>query len=526
MDISIILMIVGWIFVLVWVPLVVLSQRKIHPKALFVLFFAELWERFSFYGMRALLILYMVGVIFKELAKPEAEIEIEALGVYGAYGALVYAAPVLGGYLADKIMGFRKAILVGGIFMVFGHFFMAFEGSRVLFFGALALIIVGNGFFKPNLTSFLGTFYEKNDKRKDGAFTIYYMGVNIGAFLAPLTCGFLGEKVSWFWGFGLAGIGMLAGLIVFWVSMKSYADKGLEPPEQQEKPRVIGNWNMAQIVVVIGSVLTVPIFSMLLNINDTMSIVLLVISAGILGFLLFTALRQKDKKDKQRLIVVIVLFFFHTLFWALFEQAGGSLTLFAKDYVNRMVLGGEIPTSVFQSLNPLFIMLLAPLFSWIWIKTAEKGIEPRTPIKFLLGLGQLALGFLIVIIGAKFFPDMDAKVPLIFLVGMYFFHTTGELSISPVGLSMVTKLSPIKIVGFVMGAWFLSISLAHEMAVAIGKQTAKAKEATGDTLPTALDKLNGYADVYAFWGVFVVIGAGIVLFALSFVLKRWMNGIN
>lgn len=533
MDFAFWLMIGGWIFVLIWVPFVVFTQRKVHPKALFVLFFAELWERFSFYGMRALLTLYMVAEIFKILGEEKAQIE--ALAVYGSYGALVYAAPVLGGLLADRVMGFRKAIILGGALMALGHFAMAFEGNVLIFFAALGLIIVGNGFFKPNISSFLGEFYEKNDIRKDGAFSIFYMGVNIGAFLAPLTCGWLGNSFGWFWGFGLAGVGMVAGLIVFWLfslSGETFGDKGKNPPKQEDKPKVFLGLTLMQLLVIVGSLAAVPIMASLLKVNEFTKIGMVTVGLGLaavmIGLSIYKVIQGGDqKKEGLRLLVVCVLFFFHMIFWALFEQAGGSLTLLAEKYVNREVFGTEIPTAMFQSLNPLFIMLLAPVFSWLWMKLRKKDMEPAAPFKFSAGLLQLALGFLVIVVGAKMFVSADMfespqdKVPLIFLVLMYFLHTTGELSISPVGLSLVTKLSPGKIVGFVMGFWFLSISLAHEVAATLGELAASPEEGASD-----LTALNTYADVYTTWGVYLVGGAAVLLFLLSFLLKRWMQGIK
>lgn len=517
MDFALGLLIFGWIFVAVWIPVVVFSQRKVHPRALFTLFFAELWERFSFYGMRALLTLYMVKVLFESMAGGEADVR--ALGIYGAYGAMVYLAPVIGGMIADRLLGFRRAVLLGGIFMALGHFVLAFEGSQLLFFASLGFIIVGNGFFKPNISSFLGTFYDQNDPRKDGAFTIFYMGVNIGAFLAPLTCGYLGERVDWSIGFGLAGIGMLIGLIAFWRNMKHFDDKGLPPdPELLEKPSPIGlsmNWT-----VILGCFLAVPLFAFLLNHNEFTSVILFVMGIGTLGYLLYTSF-QEEKSAGQRLWVVIVLFFFHMIFWALFEQAGGSLVLFADRVVDRMVFGSEIPASVFASVNPLFIMLLAPVFSWIWVKLNQAKKEPSTPMKFFLGLAQLALGYLILVLGAKMI-GVGGMVPMIFLLLMYLFHTTGELSLSPVGLSMVTKLSPKKIVGFVMGFWFLSISFAHEVAGQLGKLAANVDV---DTASSA-EILSGFTDVYMTWGVYVVGGAALVLLAMVPTLRKWMHGIH
>ena len=416
MNVAFWLMTIGWIFVLVWIPIVIAANRNEHPKALFICFFAEMWERFSYYGMRALLTLYMTKVLFESLGEKEAEVQ--ALSIYGSYTAMVYLSPVIGGIIADRIFGFRKAVLFGGILMMLGHFAlalegMAFEGSMPLFFGALALIIIGNGYFKPNISSLLGTFYTKDDPRKDGAFTIFYMGVNIGAFLSTLTCGYVGETYSWHYGFGLAGIGMLIGLIVFYVMGPSaFGEKGLEPaPEQASKAAFMGL--SSNTLVYLGSVLAIPICASLLNVDEAMSSVLLLITFGIIGYLLYTAMTAKDKEEGQKLLVVIVLFFFHAVFWALFEQAGGSLTLFAEKNVDRMVMGSEIPTSIFQSLNPFYIMLLAPVFSWIWIKLNKSGNEPSTPMKFVLGLAQLALGFAIIVAGAKTVSYTHLTLPTI-----------------------------------------------------------------------------------------------------------------
>lgn len=515
MSLTLGLMIFAWIFVVIWIPFVILTQRKVHPKALFTLFFAELWERFSFYGMRALLILYMTKVLFESMGQAEADTK--AYGIYGAYGALVYGMPVIGGMLADRILGFRRAILFGGIMMAIGHFVLAIE-NPILFYTALAFIIVGNGFFKPNISSFLGKFYDANDPRKDGAFTIFYMGVNLGAFLAPLTCGYLGETYGWHWGFGLAGLGMLVGLIVFWGNMKNFKQEGMVPVEIKNK-KILG---MNPSLVVLGAaVLLVPLSAMMLNLNEYLLYILITLGVVIIGYLIIHALvLSKDKKEGQRLLVVVVLFFFHMLFWALFEQAGGSLTLFADRNVDRVVFGSEIPTSIFQSVNPMFIILLAPVFSWFWLKLNKAGREPSTPLKFVLGLFQLGLGFAIIVLGAKLFAT-ESMVPLIFLVLMYLFHTMGELSLSPIGLSMVTKLSPVKIVGFVMGAWFLSISFAHELAAGLGKLTA----APEDDAPASVT-LELFSGVYLTWGVYVVLGAAALLALLVPLLRKWMHGIH
>jgi POT family proton-dependent oligopeptide transporter len=519
MDLGLGLLIFGWVFVLIWVPLVVMSQRKVHPKALFTLFFAELWERFSFYGMRALLILYMTKVLFDQISQGEADAR--AYGIYGAYNALLYAAPVVGGMLADRLVGFRRAIMLGGVMMALGQFTLATNASFMpgewIFFMGLGLLTVGNGFFKPNISSFLGTFYDKNDKRKDSAFTIFYMGINIGAFLAPLTCGYLGETYDWSLGFLVAGIGMLLGIIVFWRNMSKYEDQGNPPDMAYLKEKVFMGLNR-EVLMILGALAIIPVFALLINAEKVTNIILLVSGIGILGYIIVSALRSEDKEEGQRLLVFLVLFFFHMIFWALFEQAGGSINILTDRYVDRH----GIPASVFQSLNPLYIILLAPVFSWIWARLSKTGREPRTPMKFFYGLLQMAIGYFIIVLGARTVISGNQElIPIFFLVFMYFFHTTGELSLSPVGLSVVTKLSPAKIVGFVMGSWFLSIAFAHKIAGELGKIIASPGEGAD-----AVTAVKAFSDVYLTWGVYVVLGAAVLLLLLSPVLKRWMHGVH
>lgn len=521
MDFGLVLLIVGWVFVLIWVPLVVLSQRKIHPKALFTLFFAEMWERFSFYGMRAFLILYMTAELFDHLSQGESDSR--SYGIYGAFNALLYAAPIVGGMLADKLIGFRRAVITGGIFMALGQFMLATNAAmgsqQVMFFSGLGLLAVGNGFFKPNISSFLGTFYDRNDSRKDGAFTIFYMGINIGAFLAPLTCGYLAREVHYSLGFLAAGLGMLLGIIVFWRNMKNYEDKGNPPDMAVLKQKVFG-FLSKEWAVIVGAVVSVPVFALLIDAEKITDIILLVAGIGIIGYLLYTSFTSEDKAEGQRLLVFIALFMFHMIFWTLFEQAGGSLNILTDRYVMKH----GIETSQFQSVNPLFIILFAPLFTWIWGQLNKKGMEPRTPIKFFLALLQMALGYFIIVLGAKsVLADVNngAMIPIIFLVLMYMFHTTGELSLSPVGLSVVTKLSPAKTVGFVMGSWFVSIAFAHKIAGELGKQIALPGEGADKA-----SELQAFISVYTNWGVYVVLAAALVLLLLSPLLKKWMHGVN
>ena len=378
--------------------------RHDHPKGLYLLFFVEMWERFSYYGMRALLMLYMVNAL-----KFSTE---RAGSIYGYYTGLVYLTPLLGGYLADRYLGPRKAILIGGILMALGHFAMAFP-PLPFFYSALGLLIIGNGFFKPNISTIVGQLYEKNDPRKDSGFTIFYMGINLGALFSPLICGYLGEKIGWHWGFGAAGVGMVFGLLVYlWGQKKLLGEIGVRPPggkrvgQEQQEPLT--------------------------------------------------------REDKHRIAAIFIFAFFVIFFWSAFEQAGSSLTLFADQDTNRMIplINWEMPASWFQSVNPFFIILLAPIFSGMWINLAERDREPPTPVKLAMGLGLLSMGFVVMIAAAAVYQE-SGPVSLAWLLAVYLLHTLGELCLSPVGLSVVTKLSPTRFLSLMMGIWFASSSLAN-----------------------------------------------------------------
>lgn len=524
MDVTLIALIVAWVICIIWVPLVVSANRKTHPKALFILFFAEMWERFSYYGMRTLLTLYMVKVMFIDLG---ADADPKALAIYGSYTSMVYLFPIFGGIIADKFFGFRRSILFGGILMSLGHFALAVMGfvdetNTTLFFLSLALIIVGNGYFKPNISSFLGKFYDEDDDRKDSAFNIFYMGINVGALLSTMTVGYVGETINWHLGFGLAGIGMLIGLFVFWLNQDALGDEGLVHEEFDNDNRIMGlSTNRA---ILIASLLSIPIFATLLGQNDIFSSILMVIGIGIFSFLIYDGYRMIASGDKvhgQRMWVIVVLALFNVIFWALFEQAGGSLTIFADKFVNREMFGTLIPASTLQSFNALFIVLLAPAFAWLWRTLRKTGNEPSTPMKFVFGLLFLALGFYVIVLASSGLVE-GAKVGLIFLMLMYLFHTVGELCLSPIGLSMITKLSPGRMVGFMMGVWFLSFSLANKLAGKIGEWTS-AEFVEGNT---GLQEMGNYTNAYMNWGVWVVVGSALILLIMNPILKKWMNGIH
>ena len=442
-------------------------ERLGHPSGLFFLFFAELWERFSFYGMRALLVLYLVDELFKDLADGRDV----AYEIYAAYGSLVYFTPAIGGMVADRLIGHKNSIMLGALLMCIGHFTMAFQ-SEVIFYMSLGLLIIGNGFFKPNISTMVGGLYEQGDVRRDAGFTIFYLGINLGAFIAPLICGWLAARYGWHYGFAAAGIGMAVGMIVFWYGGITgvYGDQGEQPAEFQTK--VFKGFNVRHIVYAL-SFAFVPVFALLVQFNQ------LVVfgETGLLSFLLLALLflvtvyvayvcATSDSITRDRLIVVAVLTFFVTVFWAFFEQAGSSLTLFAEEQVNLVGLSAAQTNSI----NPGYIILLAIPFSMMWQWLEAKNCNPNTMIKFGLGILQLGLGFLVFALSSRFMGD-DGRVSMMFLMIGYLFITSGELFLSPIGLAKVTELSPAKLVSFMMGVWFLSSSFAHYIAGYIAKLT-------------------------------------------------------
>jgi len=526
------LMGVAWLGVIIWVGIVIFTNRKIHPGALFLLFFAELWERFSYYGMRALLVLYMVDqVVLGDATDTMTGMGYSkemAYAVYAAYGAMVYATPVIGGLLAERVLGYRKAIIWGGVLMALGHFAMAIEDENV-FFIALAMLILGNGFFKPNISSFVGKFYAEGDPRRDGGFTIFYMGINIGAFLTPLTCGVIGQDpdYGWHYGFGLAGIGMVLGLIVFLVGlgMGVFKDQGYEPVGKNadgsakvapKRTGWIGPISLNEILIYVGSLAAIPLVYLLLNHGDVLDYILGGISIGGLIALLVMAFTQESTQSRDKLLVIFILFLFTALFWTFFELAGSAISLFTEENVDKTLFGEEQPTSLFQSVNPLFIIFFAPLFSFMWSALAKAKMEPSTPLKFAIGVLLLGLGF--VILGISGGSATEGMVPVMYLILGYLLHTLGELCVSPVGLSLVTKLSPVKVVGFVMGIWFLSSSIAHQAGKFIATETASEGLSAVETLPK-------YTEVFMDVG-YVALGASVVLFGLAPLLKKMMHGVR
>ena len=492
-----------------------------HPKGLFVCFATEMWERFSYYGMRALLILY--------LTKHWEFTDATSYLIYGAYTSLVYIMPVFGGMLADQILGSKKAVTYGAILLVFGHLGMTVESNEQIFYLSLALIVSGVGFLKPNISTMVGALYEEGDPRRDSGFTIFYMGINIGAFTATLLCGYLGEEIGWAYGFGAAGIGMLLGLFIFLWGQK-YLEGLAEPPSNKYMTKVNGisyeNW------AYISGVVMVLVTWFLVQNSQLVGQLLGGFGVIFIGAWLLYALLKCAPEERDRLIVVGILILFSLIFWALFEQAGSSLNILTDRGVDRVIFGWEVPASMFQSLNAGFIFTIAPLFALLWIALAKRNMEPSTPIKFSIGIVLVGLGFLALVYGMNSSEGLQTGV--IWIVLIYLLHTLGELCLSPVGLSSVTKLSPQRIVGFMMGMWFFASAAGNYVASLIAKGTAgdpvlkiaeriyfQVMNLPEDTF--TFNQKNGFMDVYTDVGL-IAIGCGIFLAIITPLLRKLMHG--
>ena len=480
-----------------------------HPKGLFVCFATEMWERFSYYGMRALLILY--------LTKHWEFTDATSYLIYGAYTSLVYIMPVFGGMLADQILGSKKAVTYGAILLVFGHLGMTVESNEQIFYLSLALIVSGVGFLKPNISTMVGALYEEGDPRRDSGFTIFYMGINIGAFTATLLCGYLGEQVGWAYGFGAAGIGMLFGLIIFLWGQK-YLEGLAEPPSNKYLQKMNGisyeSW------AYISGIFMVLVTWFLVQNSQLVGQLLGGFGAIFIGAWLLYALFRCAPDERDRLIVVGILILFSLIFWALFEQAGSSLNILTDRGVNRVIFGWEVPASMFQSLNAGFIFTIAPLFAMLWIGLAKRNMEPSTPIKFSIGIILVGLGFLALVYGMRSSEGLQTGVFWIILI--YLLHTLGELCLSPVGLSSVTKLSPQRIVGFMMGMWFFASAAGNYVAGLIARATASDSSGVSNDVFDLTQK-QSFMDVYTDVGL-MAIGCGIFLAILNPILKKLMHG--
>lgn len=437
-----------------------------HPKGLKVLFFTEMWERFSYYGMRAILILFMLT----DTAKEGLGLSVETAGaIYGMYTAGVYLLTLPGGWIADNILGQRNAIWYGGISIMIGHALLAIPGVPVIFYIGLCFVAIGTGLLKPNISSIVGDLYPDKDAKRDAGFSIFYMGINLGSILGQTAVAYFGEKVNWHLGFSLAAFGMLAGLIQFKVSQNHLGDIGLKPKvdtkikseEPSNKPMAIA------LVVILISFLTFLQMSgfidMFTAVGFANGVGYLIVTVILFFFLYVIVAGGLSVVEKKQVFVIFLLFVGAAMFWAGFEQAGSTLNLFAYEHTNRFLFGWEIPAGWLQSINPLFIVIFAPIVGALWVKLAAKNLNPKTPVKFAIGLFLLGVGFLVMFFAAQIVVT-GTQVGMTWLILTYFLHSIGELTLSPVGLSATTKLAPRKYYSQMMGVWFVGASLGNLIA--------------------------------------------------------------
>lgn len=468
-----------------------------HPKGLYMLFFAEMWERFSYYGMRAILIFYLTQHWLFSDSKSNL--------IYGAYTSLVYITPVLGGYLADRYLGQRKAVLFGGILLAIGHSLMAVEGTGGqndptinVFWAALAFIIVGSGFLKANISVMVGQLYKLTDIRRDGAYTIFYMGINVGAALGTILVAYLGQTIGWGWGFGLAGIGMLAGLVVFVLGKAALNGAG-------EAPKLLGK-SKELTLYGIGFAAVAVIWG-LVQYQDVIQGLLAFSGVALLGYVLYESFKL-PKEPRERMFAILFLISLNPIFWGLFEQAGGSMNLFTDRFVDR----GGVPAGIFQSINPIYIILLAPLFAALWQWLGRKGKEPSAPAKFGIAIVQMGFANLVLVWGAEAF-GVAVMTPVYLVFLYYLLATTAELCLSPVGLSAMNRLAPKFLASLIMGAWFYMTAVGNFVAGKIG-------EATGGH-DGQMSK-QGLLDVYELFG-WIALGVGVAVLLVSPIVKKWMH---
>lgn len=584
--------VVTGILVTVLTMIPVIRQFRSHPRGLLVLFFAEMWERFSYYGMRALLIFYLTQhFLFSDS---------EAQGLYGAYTSLVYLTPLIGGILADRYLGTRKAVAFGALLLVAGHLLMAYEGQpakQVLSYNgasypllvegrgsqrqvmievagaprffhagkdgaliidgyegsetlpnrleegayeiklqsrdaaatnslylALSLIILGVCYLKPNISAIVGQLYEANDPRRDPGFTLYYYGINLGAFWASILCGLLGQTVGWWAGFGLAGIGMALGWLVF-VLGKPLLDGHGEPPDpaRLKAPVTSGlSFISREGVIYLLSIAGLGLLWLIVQRHELVGYLLLVSSLLVIGYLIYLMRTVLTAVESQRIILALILISAAVMFWTLFEQAGSSLNQFANRNTELSIFGVSLEASQTQSFNAGFILLLAPIFSALWAFLGRRGADLSAPLKFSLALMQVGLGFLVLVYGASY-AGVDHKVPLIFLMLAYLLHTTGELFISPVGLSQMTKLATATLISTLMAVWFLSSAWAQWLGALVAKLTAT-KTVAGQVLDPA-QSLARYSEVFYDIGLYAI-GLGVLLMLFSRLLNKLAHGVK
>ncbi|MFT4855313.1 MAG: POT family proton-dependent oligopeptide transporter [Algoriphagus sp.] len=504
-----------------------------HPKGLMTLFFTEMWERFSYYGMRALLILFMTTAVFDGGLGFDDK---TSGAIYGLYTMGVYLLALPGGWLADRLFGLKQSVWYGGIIIAFGHFTMALPGVVKLFsssevekvalttfdtnsfFLGLILIVLGTGLLKPNISSIVGQLYPAGSSKRDAGFSIFYMGINIGGFIAPIICGTL-ATYDWHLGFGVAGLGMVFGLFQYRMTsntLEGLGDKPIFVTEAEKSGNKKLKINTSIILAVLAAVIAI-LFTGVIPIDvsaiaGASGTVIAIVAFGFLGYVM--AFGGLDKGDRNKVGVIAILFLFSAMFWSGFEQAGSTLNLFGERFTDRMVLGWEIPASYFQSINSLFIIIFAPFFGALWVWLGRRNLEPSSPLKFTFGLILLGVGFLIMYFAAKIAASGDLAAPT-WLIMTYMIHTFGELSLSPVGLSLVTKLAPKNYGGQMMGIWFLSVALGNLFAGLI------AGEASGGSEEALAQMPDQYMLI-----VYTVMGSAILLFLLKPVIKKMMGEVH
>jgi POT family proton-dependent oligopeptide transporter len=480
-----------------------------HPRGLSTLFFTEMWERFSYYGMRALLLLYMTA----PLAAGGMELDTATGGaIYGLYTSMVYMMTLPGGWVADRLIGQRRAVLYGGILISCGHFSMAVPSTTTFYLG-LFLIVIGTGLLKGNVSVIVGALYRKDDNRRDAGFSIFYMGINLGAFIAPLVCGYLGQKITWHAGFAAAGVGMLIGVVQYVLGGRYLGEAG-KYPAPAESPEAARALRLRTSIVAIALMAAVVAFAVASytgaltitpkQVSDAAGYGLLIVTVAFFAWLFLTP--GWTREERNHLYAIVVLFLAAALFWSLFEQAGSTLNLFADRDTRTTFLGWNYPSSWFQSVNSLFVWSFAPLFAVLWIRLGSR--QPSTPVKFALGLILVGAGFAVLVVAAGLAQN-GVQVSPMWLIVTYLLHTCGELCLSPVGLSAMTKLAPVRIGGLMMGVWFLASSVGNFIAGRVS--------GFYESMP-----LPSLFTTVALFGIV----AGVILLLLAPPIKRMMGEVN
>jgi len=480
-----------------------------HPSPLWMLFMSEFWERFAFYGIRWALVLYIVAQFHGGNQSGQTDANL----TYGSYLALVYAGAIFGGYIADKIIGYQRSILIGAVFMAAGLFMIMMPDPMLFKFG-LATIIVGNGLFKPNISTMVGKLYSIADERRDSGFTIFYMGINMGAFIAPIITGWLATSLfgtdaapAYQYVFGASGIGMLISMVWFYFGRRQLQNIGKPPAEAPGRER--------SVYVVIGALCVVPLIYWLLTLGaEPLQYVLTTLFIGLAAMLMIEGIRV-GAVARDKTIAMLIIFVFNILFWMFYEQAGNSFTFLADQIVNRNFGGFIFPTAWFQSVPPLAVILLAPVAAWLWVWMAKRSLNPSIPRKFGLGLLFNGLAFLLLMFALSSLVSDEGKIPFWTLLVAYLIQVVGELCLSPIGLSMVTKLAPVRLVGLGMGGWFLSTGIGNNLSGIF------ASSVSGETGMTTSSALSGYT--FGFWAL---VGSGAVLILIAPLIQRLMHGVK